>query len=34
MGVRRLVSPPLTYDPAAVGDALAAFGADVIDRAG
>jgi probable F420-dependent oxidoreductase len=34
MGVRRLVIPPLTYDPAAVGDALAAFGADVIARAG
>jgi len=33
MGVRRLVVPPLAWDPAAIGDALAAFGRDVIARA-
>ena len=32
MGVARLAIPPLAYDPAAVGDALAAFGQDVIAR--
>jgi probable F420-dependent oxidoreductase len=32
MGVARLAIPPLSYDPAAVGDALAAFGQDVIAR--
>jgi len=34
MGVARLVIPPLSYDPAAIGDALATFGADVIARSG
>jgi len=33
MGVGRLVVPPLAWDPAAIGDALAAFGRDVIARA-
>ena len=32
MGVARLAIPPLAYDPAAIGDALAAFGQDVIAR--
>jgi probable F420-dependent oxidoreductase len=32
MGVARLVIPPLAFDPAAIGDALAAFGRDVIAR--
>jgi probable F420-dependent oxidoreductase len=32
MGVARLVIPPLAFDPAAVGDALAAFGENVIAR--
>jgi hypothetical protein len=32
MGVARLVIPPLAFDPAAIGDALAAFGQDVIAR--
>ena len=32
MGVARLVIPPLAFDPAAVGDALAAFSQDVIAR--
>jgi probable F420-dependent oxidoreductase len=30
MGVDRLVLPPLSYDPAAIGDALASFGEQVI----
>jgi probable F420-dependent oxidoreductase len=34
MGVARIVVPPLSYDPAAVADALAAFGDDVIARSG
>ncbi|HEX6419833.1 MAG TPA: LLM class F420-dependent oxidoreductase [Acidimicrobiales bacterium] len=33
LGVSRLVVPPLSYDPAAVGDRLARFGAEVIDQA-
>jgi probable F420-dependent oxidoreductase len=32
-GVTRLILPPLAYDPAAIGDALAAFGGDVIAKA-
>jgi probable F420-dependent oxidoreductase len=32
MGVERLVIPPLAFDPAAIGDALATFGQDVIAR--
>jgi probable F420-dependent oxidoreductase len=33
MGVARLVIPPLAFDPAAIGDALASFGRDVIAKA-
>lgn len=33
LGVARLVVPPLSYDPAALGDALGAFGQDVIAHA-
>lgn len=33
LGVSRLIIPPLAFDPAAIGDALAAFGADVIAKA-
>lgn len=33
LGVDRVIVPPLSYDPAAIGDVLAAFGADVIARA-
>ena len=34
MGVERIAIPPLSYDPDAIGDALAAFGADVIAATG
>lgn len=34
LGVDRLILPPLSYDPSAIGDALGAFGEDVIARAG
>ena len=32
LGVSRVMLAPLTYDPSAVGDVLAAYGADVIAR--
>jgi probable F420-dependent oxidoreductase len=32
MGVARLMIPPLAFDPAAIGDALATFGRDVIAK--
>jgi probable F420-dependent oxidoreductase len=34
LGVTRVVVPPLSYDPGAIGDTLARFGDDVIARAG
>ena len=33
LGVSRVMLAPLTYNPAALGDTLAAYGADVIARA-
>jgi probable F420-dependent oxidoreductase len=33
-GVSRLVIPPLSFDPAAVGDALASFGEEVVAKSG
>jgi probable F420-dependent oxidoreductase len=33
-GVSRVVIPPLSYDPAAVGDALAHFGDEVVSKSG
>jgi probable F420-dependent oxidoreductase len=34
MGVSRVMMPPLSFDPAGIGDALAAFGDNVISKAG
>ena len=34
LGVSRLIVPPLTYNPTAIGEALARFGEDVIARTG
>jgi hypothetical protein len=34
MGVSRVILPPLSFDPAGIGDALATFGENVISKAG
>jgi hypothetical protein len=32
LGVHRLVVPPLAFDPAGIGDALAAYGEKIISK--